>query len=78
MTPSGCEHPRCAECVEIGCECPMGYWNGEVLCQTCGARYVLTYAECLELPPCAKCGAVSSTDGEAETDVDLGEDEDEV
>jgi hypothetical protein len=51
---------RCTECQAIGCECPRGYFTGEMLCDVCAFRFVLAKTNCAPEITCPECnGSVS-------------------
>ena len=49
---------RCHSCREFGIECPKGYTNSIMRCDTCGRRVLMTAAACAwdRIDPCSVCG----------------------
>jgi hypothetical protein len=55
MTPDA----RCADCIDLGVECPKGYRTDAVKCNVCGWRAVAVSAACV-VPIRFECGACNA------------------
>lgn len=56
---------RCAECIDMGVECPSGYETDRWVCGVCTAGpYIVVRARCFVFGPpvCPKCSAFLDTD----------------
>jgi hypothetical protein len=46
---------RCGDCIELGIECPRGYYGGACKCDVCGYRFALASPNCAPDITCPEC-----------------------
>lgn len=53
---------RCRSCIDLGVECPDGYFGGKVTCDVCGYQFELAAARCAPIINCPECEGTVSYD----------------